>query len=169
MQASRSLTYTAPVAERVKPSEVCEALGLPSNARGDFELDSMSYSSDTAHLVYPVRKSQSSKAAAMSIAGVARPLHVFLTGTTVPALRGLCSYFLATTPSAGVPTIALSYEWIVLADKARNEMIENDSCLSLEEVLIMALFLLKKGIIPNLIVIDVMYCSETRSSSSLSS
>ena len=126
------------VLENIRPSEVASALGLPSNARNNVERDSLSYSSDMAHLVYRAQRSgsQSTKAAASSVEGIMRPLHVFLTGTTVPALRGLCSHFLSTTHCIGVPTIALSYEWIALSDQERNEMIEGDNRLSLEEVLL---------------------------------
>ena len=51
----------------------------------------------------------------------------FLTGTGAPALaRDECKDFLSTTVPFGVTTIALSYEWLSLADKARNTMIEKD-------------------------------------------
>ena len=51
----------------------------------------------------------------------------FLTGTGAPALaRDKCKEFLSTSVPFGVTTIALSYEWLTLADSVRNSMIDDD-------------------------------------------
>jgi hypothetical protein len=108
----------------IKPSKIAQWFGVgASNPRASFANDYKSHvSGDQGHIIHLPENVTDSPY---------DYVHVFLVGTGGPVLDGSshATQFLSICGEyRNIPTIALSYEWVALSDKAKNERIEKLEC-----------------------------------------